>query len=55
MQKCRTVFLVQILLRKPRSVGILKARQSYEALNEHDRKILTEQRATAAQKTTAQR
>ncbi|MFO1347916.1 MAG: phosphoethanolamine transferase CptA [Pseudomonadales bacterium] len=40
---------------KPRWVGILKARQSYEALNEHDRKILTEQRATAAQKTTAQR
>ncbi len=40
---------------KPRWVGILKARQSYEALDEHDRKILTEQRATAAQKTTAQR
>lgn len=40
---------------KPRWVGILKARHSYETLDERDRKILADQRAGALQKTTAQR
>lgn len=40
---------------KPRWVGILKARHSYETLDERDRKILADQRAGISQKTTAQR